>query len=148
MPDNIGCHENIMLTKEEMMNILNLLVNYMTTHDTHSDLDQVFEALVNKHRREIIYVLGLQPYSISQLATMRHLSLPAIHKHIKILENANMIKRNKEGQTNYLTLNKQSLRALQDWLMQYHTYWGSTKETLENYAQYLTKKPTRGGEDA
>lgn len=131
-----------------MMNILNLLVKYMITHNTSANLDQVFEALANKHRREIVYVLGLQPHSISQLATMRHLSLPAIHKHIKILENANMIKRKKEGQTNFLTLNKESLQALQVWLMQYHTYWGSGKETLENYAQYLTKKPTKGGEDA
>ena len=101
------------------------------------DLDTVFEALANKHRREFIYVLGLQPCSISQLASMRGLSLPAIHKHIKILENAGMIRRNKIGRINFLTLNRESLRALQDWLMQYHTYWGSDEETLENYAQYL-----------
>ena len=104
------------------------------------DLDHVFEALANKHRREIIYVLSLQPCSISQLASMRGLSLPAIHKHIKILENAGMIIRRKIGRTNFLTLNRESLRGLQDWLMQYHTYWGSNEETLENYAQYLSRE--------
>ena len=102
------------------------------------DLDGVFEALANKHRREIIYILSLQPYSISQLASMRGLSLPAIHKHIKVLENAGIIRRRKIGRTNFITLNRESLRGLQDWLMQYHTYWGSNEETLENYGKYLS----------
>src|SRR3989338_4080577 len=109
----------------------------MTGIHIPQDLDNVFEALANKHRREIIYVLSLQPYSISQLAAMRGLSLPAIHKHIKLLEEAGLIIRKKVGQTNFLTLNRLSLRGLQDWLMQYHTYWGSDGETLENYAKYL-----------
>ncbi len=111
------------------------------------DLDNVFEALANKHRREMIYVLGLQPYSISQLASMRHLSLPAIHKHIKVLETADLILRKKIGQTNFLTLNRKAFHGLQDWLMQYQTYWGSDEETLENYENYLTEKnPMKGGE--
>lgn len=115
----------------------------MTKINKQPDLDIVFEALANKHRREIIYVLGLQPCSISYLASIRNLSLPAIHKHIKLLENANMILRKKIGRTNFLTLNRKSLRGLQDWLMQYHTYWGSDEETLENYAQYLSREITK-----
>ena len=113
----------------------------MTNSHLSQNLDKIFEALANKHRREIVYFLGLQPYSISQLASMRHLSLPAIHKHIKILENAGLVLRKKTGQTNFLTLNRQSLRGLQDWLMQYHPYWGNDKETLANYYKYL-----KGGE--
>ena len=91
----------------------------------------------------MIYVLGLQPCSISFLAKMRGLSLPAIHKHIKILEGADMIIRKKMGRTNYLTLNRHSLRGLQNWLMQYHTYWGSDEETLENYARFLSSSKTK-----
>ncbi|VAW04432.1 hypothetical protein MNBD_ACTINO01-1328 [hydrothermal vent metagenome] len=108
-----------------------------TTTHTPQGLNSVFDALANEHRREIIYALGLQPCSISQLAEMRDLSLPAIHKHIKMLENAGMVTRKKMGRTNFLTLNRESLSSLQDWLMQFHTYWGSDKETLENYARYL-----------
>jgi len=115
----------------------------MITINNPHGLDNVFEALANKHRREIIYVLSLQPCSISQLASMRSLSLPAIHKHIKLLENARLILRKKIGRTNFLAFNRESLRGLQDWLSQYHTYWGSNKETLENYAQYLSKKKTK-----
>lgn len=115
----------------------------MTRSHNTQDLDNIFEALANKHRREIVYVLGLQPYSITQLASLRNLSLPAIHKHIKILENAGLIKAKKIGRTNFVTLNRESLRGLQDWLMQYHAYWGSNEETLENYAQYLEQTKSR-----
>lgn len=110
-------------------------------------LDEVFEAFANKHRREIIYLLALQPYSISKLAEMRNLSLPAIHKHIKSLELANMIIRKKVGRTNFLILNRESLRGLQDWLMQFHTYWGSDEESLENYTQFLTEHKNKDAKE-
>jgi DNA-binding transcriptional ArsR family regulator len=113
----------------------------MLNSSTTQDLDKIFEALANKHRREIVYVLGLQPYSISQLASMRNLSLPAIHKHIRILENASIIVRKKIGRVNFLTFNRESLLGLQNWLAQYHAYWGSNRETLDNYAKHL-----KGGE--
>lgn len=101
------------------------------------DVDGAFKALASKHRREIIYALSLQPYSISQLASMLGLSLPAIYRHIKLLEGSDMVLRKKIGWTNFLTLNQESLQGLQDWLMQYHINWGNNQETLENDAQYL-----------
>jgi DNA-binding transcriptional ArsR family regulator len=114
----------------------------MTITYDPKELNKVFEALANEHRREIVYVLSLHPASIGQLAKMRNLSLPAIHKHINILENGGFVKRKKIGRTNFLALNRDSLRVLQHWLGQYHAYWGTNDETLENYVQYLdTKKP-------
>ena len=107
------------------------------------DLDRIFEALANAHRREIIYLLGLQPYSIHQLAEIRGLSLPAIHKHIKLLETAGIVNRRKIGRTNFLTLERRSLRSLQDWLGQYHAYWGTEEESLQNYEAFLTKKQAK-----
>jgi DNA-binding transcriptional ArsR family regulator len=89
----------------------------MAKSQSPKDLDNIFEALANKHRREIIYVLTLGPCSISKLAFLRNLSLPAIHKHIEVLEKGGMVTRRKIGQTNFLTLNRESLRGLQDWLI-------------------------------
>src|SRR5579863_2364153 len=103
---------------------------------TQNSLDQIFEALGNQHRREIIYALSLQPHSISKLATLQELSLPAIHKHIKILKNAGLIKDKKIGRTHFLTINRQALQSLQAWLMQYQPYWGNDKESLANYENY------------
>jgi len=85
------------------------------------DLDAVFEALANVHRREIIYVLSLEPCSISKLAFLRNLSLPAIHKHIEVLEKGGIVTRRKIGQTNFLTLNRAALHGLQDWLNRINT---------------------------
>ena len=95
----------------------------MTATQSSQDLDNVFEALASKHRRENIYLLrlSLEPYSIHKLAFLRNLSLPAIHKHIVILENAGMVTRKKIGQTNFLTLNRESLSGLQDWLNRINT---------------------------
>lgn len=115
------------------------------SHSQHN-LDLVFEALANKHRREIIYALGLQPHSISQLADMRDLSLPAIHKHIKMLLDVEIITAKKIGRSNFLTLNRGSLLGLQDWLAEFHAYWGTKKESHENYTNYLARKKKKGGE--
>ena len=109
---------------------------------TPDDLDTVLAALANAHRRAIVFALGLQPYSISQLAELRDLSLPAIHKHLAILENARLIRRRKTGRTTYLTLDRQSLRSLQGWLAGFHPYWGTDAESLANYEQFLTGNPS------
>ena len=104
-------------------------------------LDGLFEALAHRHRREIVRVLSLHPASISQLAAMRGLSLPAIHKHIRVLEGAELVARRKLGRVTFLTLNREALLRLQGWLGQFHAYWGSPEETLENYARYLCAEP-------
>ncbi len=105
-------------------------------HDS-PQLDMLFEALAHKHRREIIYTLGLQPRSISQLAIQQGLSLPAIYKHISALEEAGLIMRKKSGRTNFLALNKKNLMVLQKWLMQYNAHWGNQEESLENYVKAI-----------
>lgn len=111
--------------------------------ELQEDLDLVFDALANRHRREIVHLVALQPYSISQLARRRGLSLPAIHKHIVVLERAGLLGRRKIGRTNFVALRRASLRGLQNWLGQYHAYWGTDDETLENYESFLTTEPNK-----
>ena len=103
------------------------------------DLDRVFAALANKRRRKIVYSLGLQPASISQLANQQRLSLPAIHRHIKVLEQAKLVRRKKSGRVNFLALDRSGLLLIQDWVLQYQAYWGSQEETLENYINSIER---------
>ena len=105
------------------------------------DLSRVFDALANEHRREIIRLLALQPRSISQLAELRGLSLPAIHKHVRVLEEAAMVSRRKLGRTNFLALEREPLSRLQAWTGQFHPWWGTDRETLENYVDALRRDP-------
>jgi DNA-binding transcriptional ArsR family regulator len=101
-------------------------------------LSPVFNALANEHRREIIRALAVQPRSISQLASLRDLSLPAIHKHVRALENAGMVRRRKIGRTNFLALERGPLQGLASWMKQFHPWWGTEGESLENYVAFLS----------
>jgi DNA-binding transcriptional ArsR family regulator len=96
-------------------------------------LDSMLDALANQKRRGIIHDLSLQPATIGQLARHHDLSLPAIHKHIRSLETAQLIIRKKVGRTNFVALNSGTLGLAQNWITQYRTGWRSDKATLENY---------------
>ena len=113
---------------------------------TASELDRLFGALANEHRREMVYLLALQPNSISRLAATRGLSLPAMNKHVRVLEEAGLVTRRKLGRTTFLALDRSAIRGLQEWLARYHAYWGNEKETLENYERYLAMDPTNAKE--
>ncbi len=100
-------------------------------------LDTVLDALANQRRRGIIHELALQPATIGQLARHHDLSLPAIHKHIRSLEDAKLIIRRKAGRTNFVALNSNTLGLAQSWITQYQTGWGGSQATLENYIARL-----------
>mgnify|MGYP001806471991 CR=1 FL=1 len=102
------------------------------------ELDAVFSALANAHRREIVRFLGQQPAAIHYLAELRGLTLPAINKHIGVLEGAGLVRRRKKGRTTFLTLDPAPLVLLQQWADQFHTHWGTGEGTFENYEHYLT----------
>jgi DNA-binding transcriptional ArsR family regulator len=96
-------------------------------------LDIILNALANQKRRKIIHVLALHPSTISILGRHSELSLPAIHKHIYILESANLIIRKKSGRTNFVALNPKTLGLAQLWIDQYKTNWGIPEASLTNY---------------
>ena len=105
----------------------------MIIPNNSSQLDIVLEALANQKRRAIIHDLSLHPDTIGQLARHHKLSLPAIHKHIRSLEEAKLIIRKKAGRTNFVALNQNTLSIVRDWILQYQTGWGNSKASLENY---------------
>ncbi|MDB5163759.1 MAG: transcriptional regulator [Candidatus Saccharibacteria bacterium] len=104
----------------------------ITPYDS-PQLDMILEALANQKRRGIVHYLSLQPATVSQLAKDHSLSLPAIHKHIRILEKAQLIVRKKVGRTNFVALNSKTLQLAKDWIGQYNTRFSSTSASLENY---------------
>jgi DNA-binding transcriptional ArsR family regulator len=106
-------------------------------HYEPPELDAILRALANGHRREIVRILGLHPCTIAQLAALRDLTLPAMHKHVAILDEAGLVHRRKLGRSTFLVLNPRALAVAQNWLGQFHTYWAAEEQTLENYASYL-----------
>ena len=96
-------------------------------------LDAVFSALSNPHRRQVVDLLSLQPASIQQLADRIGMSLTAITRHIALLEQSGLVVRKKSGRTNFLALNRKTMRRFQQWAAQYDATWGTDDESLENY---------------
>src|SRR5439155_24358835 len=95
----------------------------MRGHHRTRQLSDTFDALANEHRRSIVHRLSLLPASIVQLADAEKLSLPGIHKHIKILERAKLVQLKKSGRTNFLALDRTALRELRDWIGEFQAYW-------------------------
>lgn len=109
------------------------------------DLDEVFTALANRHRREVVLLLAVRPATIGQLAQRVGLTLPAIHRHIKILESAHLVRRTKVGRVNLLALQRTALRRLQDWTDQFAPWWGTDAETLDNQAAAAGRAADQAG---
>ena len=106
------------------------------------DLDVVFTALANPHRRKVVDLLALQPASIGQVAEQVGLSLTAINRHITVLEEAGLIQRRKSGRVNFLAIRRGGLRLVQDWARRYDTSWGTDDETLDNYVAAISRAGT------
>lgn len=111
----------------------------MLTNVSNSNLDEVFAALGNVKRRSILQTLSFRPATVGQLAKEHSLSLPAIHRHIRVLEDAGLIQRRKVGRTNFVAFARANFAAAQSWMADYHTAWGNDDETLENYIAQLRK---------
>lgn len=105
--------------------------------DSTHQLDKIFSALASEQRRGMIHMLAYRPSTVSQLAAPHQLSLPAMHKHIKVLKAADLIRTKKAGRSNYVALNADTLGLAKAWLGAYQTHWGSRHETLENYIAQL-----------
>lgn len=109
----------------------------LTISKESSQLDTIFASLGHAKRRDIITTLSYRPATVNQLAKEHRLSLPAIHRHIRTLELAELIQRKKVGRTNFVACNRKTLAAAQAWIMEFRTDWGNDNETLENYIEQM-----------
>jgi hypothetical protein len=73
------------------------------------------------------------------------MSLTAIHRHITVLEESGLVRRKKSGRVNFLALNRAALLSVQNWAQQYHAYWGTDEESLENYVAAFERDETATG---
>lgn len=96
-------------------------------------LDDVFSALSDPTRRAILERLALGELSISELAFPFRISLPAISKHLRVLEEAGLIVRRKQGRTYYCSLQAAPMREATDWLDRYRRFWEGQFDQLARY---------------
>ena len=98
-------------------------------------LDDVFSALSDPTRRAILERLASGEASVTELAEpfAAHMSLPAISRHLRVLETAGLIGRAKHGRVHRLRLRPASLKDAADWLAYYRRFWDEQFESLEQY---------------
>jgi len=104
----------------------------------HSDhLSTTFAALADPTRRAILARLTLGETSVNELAEPFEISLPAISRHLKVLENAGLISRSREAQWRPCKLNPEQFKNVADWLDGYRRFWEESFDRLDDYLQTL-----------
>ena len=115
-------------------------------------LDATFQALADPTRRAILARLALGETSVGELAKPFAMSLPAVSKHLKVLERAGLITRGREAQWRPCKLDAAPLQNAAQWIEQYSRFWEQSLDRLEEYlnkiqAQATTKIPTPNQEN-
>jgi DNA-binding transcriptional ArsR family regulator len=100
-------------------------------------LSTTFAALADPTRRAILARLAVGESSVNQLAEPFDISLPAISRHLKVLENAGLITRGRDAQWRPCKLNPDRLKTVDDWLDDYRRFWEESFDRLDEYLQKL-----------
>ena len=104
-----------------------------------NNLDRTFAALADPTRRAILARLTGGQASVGELAAPFDMSLPAVSKHLKVLEGAGLIERRRDGRTHYCRVNAAPLRDADEWLARYRAFW---EGSLDSLAQFLEADDT------
>src|SRR5688500_14439771 len=107
-------------------------------------LNATFAALADPTRRAILARLALGEASVNELAEPFAMSLPAISKHLKVLERAGLIARGREAQWRPCRLQAGPLQDVSGWLDQYRQYWDQSFDRLDDYLKVLQAKEKGG----
>lgn len=104
--------------------------------DDPAALDQVFWALSDAIRRDVIARLALGRASVSDLAGPYGMSLPGFIKHLKVLEDAGLVVRAKEGRTVHCELAPAALEDAAKWLAHYEQFWNARPDALGRFVHH------------
>ena len=115
---------------------------YRSVKYKHRSLDAVFGALADPTRRAIAERLADGPASLSELAEPFDVTLPAIVKHLAVLEHAGLVAHEKDGRVRYFTLVPEQLNGVGDWLQRYGSFWS---ERFDGLHRYLRSEREAGG---
>lgn len=103
-------------------------------------LSSTLSALADPTRRAILARLALGETSVTELAEPFDMSLPAVSKHLKVLEHAGLITRGREAQWRPCTLKAAPLKDVADWVTQYRRFWEERLDRLDDYLHELQGK--------
>jgi len=111
---------------------------------TTDQLSATFAALADPTRRAILARLASGEYSVTELAEPFDMSMPAVSKHLRVLERAGLIARRREAQWRRCRIDATPLKAVANWTEGYRHIWEARFDRLDQYLQHIqTKKEKR-----
>lgn len=110
-------------------------------------LSETFAALADPTRRAMLARLSHGEASVTDLAEpfLKEMSLPAVTKHLKVLERAGLITKSREAQFRPCKLNGEAFKGVADWIEQYRTFWEESFDRLDAYLKTFTAKKDAKG---
>jgi DNA-binding transcriptional ArsR family regulator len=124
------------LRRRQAPNKLNQMVK-----SSSAQLDAVFSALSDPTRRAIIVRLADGEASVSELAAPFNVSLPAVTKHLGVLEGAGLLVHRKEGRVRRCRLVADPMREAVDWLERYREFWQVRLDSLADHLESIKEQP-------
>lgn len=118
------------------------IVNHMVKYSPRL-LDRTFGALADCTRRRILHQLTSGSRCVTELAKPYSMSLPAVSKHIRVLERASLIKRQRSGRVHTLMLRPEPMKQAQAWLEEYRGFWEESFNRLDDYLAEMDSKENR-----
>ena len=106
-------------------------------------LSTTFAALADPTRRAILARLAMGEATVGELAAPFDISLPAISKHLKVLQRAGLIEQSRQAQWRPCRLTPEPLRDLADWVAQYRRHWEESFDRLDDYLREIQKEDRR-----
>lgn len=110
----------------------NAILNHMVNNQSVS-LDRVFGALADPTRRAILERLASGQTTVTELAAPFPTSLPAISRHLRVLEHAGLIARHNQGRRRICKITPVAMESAAKWIDHYHTFWNSQLDALDAY---------------
>jgi DNA-binding transcriptional ArsR family regulator len=103
-------------------------------------LDSVFAALSDPTRRRILDLLARAELCVTELANSFPVSLPAISKHLRVLEKAGLIRRERDGRVHRLRLEAKPMRDAATWIQRYRGFWEGQFDAMADYLEKQERK--------
>ena len=110
--------------------MLSLKLNVMVKHAAGREVGAIFSALADPTRRTIMDRLATGEATVGELAVSFTISLPAISRHLKVLERCGLMQRRVSGRIHYCRLLPKPLRFAQEWLDRYRAFWEQQLDLL------------------
>ena len=111
----------------------------------NQSLDRVFQALADSTRRGLVERLVRGPASVSELSRPLDISLPAVMQHLKVLEDAGLVRSEKTGRVRTCRIEPDALRAAEAWVTGQRTAWETRLDRLGDYLAGQNTDDSQGG---